>query len=162
MISTITGNSKSVYRLEGYTALIDTSGDVNCICDGTVVFVGVSGSKFVVNVLHNSGECTRYGNIDQDPPQLNSRIYKGSSVGVVKKYCTFEYCTTWQGNSLKPVRIFSKTYFKQNPSDILDGKYTITSSQNSEVVIANNCQIELTDMQKKEFLYSRGDNIVEF
>ena len=162
MISTLTGRDSSTYTLEGYTATVKVDGQINCIEDGTVIFVGVYAGKFIVTVLHNSGECTRYGNIDSDPPELNSSIAKGSPIGHVRRYCTFEYCTEWQGSSLKPVRIFSKTYFKQNPSDILDGRYTINHTQNVEIIVANNTSIELTDMQKKEFLYSRGDNIVEF
>lgn len=162
MVSTITEQESSTYTLEGFTATIKAEGQINCIADGTVIFVGVSGDKFVVTVQHNSGECTRYGNIDIDPPQLNSKVYQGSSVGKVKRYCTFEYCTEWQGESLRPVRIFSKTYFKQNPSDVLDGRYVINQSQDTEVVVATDTVVTLTDMQKREFLYSRGDNIVEF
>lgn len=160
MIKSITGHESS-YTVNNDTAQIQHSGRIYPVADGHVLFVGTTKGIYWVTIQHDSGECTRYG-LSTCNVAANDYVKSTSVIGTVKKYVYFEYCTEWQGESLLPVRIYKKTYYKQSPNDILNGLYSISSYVYKDDNISGGTIIKLTDAQKKEFLNSRGDDIVEF
>ena len=135
--------------------------DVKAAADGTVLYIGKQNGLYVVTVQCNANECLRYCNLKTCDVDLNDSITEGSVIGIANKYVCIEYCTTGNKNRYV-VRIYNKTYFKQNPMDILEGKYDVLPYKPRNIISGTKKYIQLTPSQQSEFGNSRGDNIVEF
>lgn len=163
MIDILTGTAGSV---------IDNKDDISKIlsarvlCDnvynlfhGQIVYIGASNGRAVVNVKCNPSEVLRYGNLKELTCAKSYYAEKGAQLGVADGFVIFEYCTLWKGNSVYPVRINNFTYYKQNPSDILNGLYEVRRDGAQEQgYVVNGARItSFTDEQKALF----GDNIYD-
>ena len=132
------------------------------IAAGKVLYIGKSDRYYVVNIQCNSSECIRYGHLLSINVKANDDVKEGQLIGQADKFVLFEYCTVAKGSSKYPVRIYTKTYFKQNPMKILESKYDIITSLGVDVVKTTGNLIKLTKEQQLEFGNNKGDNIIEF
>ena len=134
---------------------------VKSISQGTVIYIGASDGRYVVNVQSNANECIRYCHLKSVSVKLNDLVSTDTTIGQADKYVRVEYCTTFTKNKYV-VRVYDQTYYKQDPSAILSGSYDIISYQSKQVKSDVSDTIKLTSLQLAEFGNSRGDNIVEF
>lgn len=132
MIADLTGSSDSQIR-NSYSAkppyLMGTeiyTQNVLIIADGQIVGAGQEADgTWSISVKVNHNEVLRYCHLKNRQFGLAYTIRKGIKIGDAKEYVRFEYCTTWQGNSKFPVRLVNYTFFRQDPTDILEGRYTV-------------------------------------
>lgn len=113
-------------RPASFTALISGSSGVFTMYTGKVEYVGKYEGMYSYNILMNDHELFRYLYLDSveawgKGQELGPQVKLG--VPRRNKPFGFEYCTQWQGTSSYPIRINNRTYFLQNPIDILDGIY---------------------------------------
>lgn len=130
MISTLTGSSSSkIIRKWTTTVPYVTGYDIATsaaysVTYGKVVYVGQeTDGTFTINVKVNDNEILRYGNLSGTYVGGGSSVSPRTKLGDAIKYVHFEYLTRWQGNTNFPVRVNQYLYFKQDPGDIIDGKY---------------------------------------
>lgn len=111
-----------------FTALITGVSGVFNLYRGKVLFVGSYDGIYSVNILVNDHELLRYCYLGEVESLLAEDVVEaGRKLGKVAKNRTlgFEYCTQWQGNSNKTVRMCGRLFFKQNPLDILNNLYQV-------------------------------------
>ena len=115
-------------RPSSYIASISGVSEVYSLFPGQVLFLGYYRGKGTVYVAVSNHEIVRYMNLQKIEVWKGQSLQKGDLVGLVgnRSYLQFEYCTQWKGESVYPVRTDTKLYYKQNPIDILDGKYVPT------------------------------------
>lgn len=162
MIDTLTGtagstidNKDTVSQIKTARVLCDT---VYNVAHGQIVYIGVENGRAVVNVKCNPSEVLRYGNLKELNCELNSFADIGAQLGVADGYVEFEYCTAWKGQSNYPVRINKWTYYKQNPSDVLDGSYTVRrDGAQIQGYVLNRDRVRFTDEMKAIF----GENVLD-
>lgn len=162
MISTLTGNSNSVIENKNEVSRIKSARllceNVYNVAHGQIVFIGTQDGRAFVNVKCNPSEVLRYGNLKELTCEKSYFANIGAQLGVADDYVIFEYCTLWKGQSNFPVRINNWTYYKQDPTDILEGRYTVRRDGAQEVGFVNNRdRIRFTEDQKKLF----GENILD-
>lgn len=161
MISTLTGNSSVILNKDEVAKT--KSARLACenvynVAHGQIVYIGAQNSRAFVNIKCNPSEVLRYGNLKELNCQNNYYADIGAQLGVADGYVIFEYCTLWKGQSNFPVRINNWTYYKQDPTDILEGRYTVRRDGAQEVGFVNNRdRIRFTEDQKKLF----GENILD-
>lgn len=136
--------------------------EAKSIVSGKVLFIGRSDKYYVVNIQCNSSECVRYGHLLNTNVKLNDMVKEGTVIGKADKYVLFEYCTVAKGDSKWPVRLYNKTYFKQNPMNLLESKYEVITNLGVDVVKGGGTLIKLSPEQQIEFGNNKGDNTVEF
>lgn len=112
-----------------YTATISGAKKVYNLFPGTVLFLGYYRKMGTVTIAISNHEIIRYCNLENIQYWSNSSALKGQYIGTAyaRTGLQFEYCTQWKGDSIYPVRIENKIYFKQNPLDILNGSYVPTN-----------------------------------
>lgn len=132
------------------------------IVSGKVLFIGKTDRYYIVTIQCNSSECVRYGHLLSVDVKLNDEVTEGKVIGQADKFVLFEYCTVAKGDSKFPVRIYSKTYFKQNPMNLLDSKYEVITTPNLDFVSKSGKVIKLSTAQQLEFGDNKGDDTVEF
>lgn len=160
MIDTLTGTAGS--KIDN-TDTISTilSARVSCenvynVAEGQIVDIETSDGRAVVNVKCNPSEILRYGNLKELNCAKSYNAAIGAQLGVADDYVIFEYCTAWQGNSHYPVRVNNYTYYKQNPSDVLSGTYTVRKDGAQEQgYVLNRNRVEFNETQTELF----GENI---
>lgn len=128
MIETLTGNSKSAIMNSDVSQI--NSARLQCenvynVAHGQIVFIGAENGRAIINVKCNPSEILRYGNIKELNCAKGYYADIGAKLGVADSYVEFEYCTLWRGNSNYPVRVNDKTYYKQDPTEVLNGLYTV-------------------------------------
>lgn len=160
MISTLTGSSSSTIKsrwsttvpyVTGYDILSDVAYSV---AYGKVVYIGQEpDGTFTINIKCNDDEVLRYGNLTSLLVSSSNEVSAGTKLGNVARFVHFEYATRWQGNSRMPVRINQHLYFKQDPSDILEGKYMPKRQPALDYAPTRNINIVeyLSDEQAYEF-----------
>lgn len=136
-----------------YTATISGTKNVYSIFPGTVLFLGYYKGTGTIYLCISNHELIRYMNLKDFNVWKGQDIEKGTLLGASSNVpLQFEYCTVYQQDSKYPVRFANRTYYKQNPIDILDGVYwpykeiTIKSG----IVLPNN-KYEFTEEQKREW-----------
>lgn len=144
-------------RPTSFTALIKTSGGVFSLYTSTLEFVGEFEGAVSVNLLVNDRELFRYTNLESAGGQWLHGTKLGSQILLGTPYKDkpfgFEYCTQWQGDSKYPIRINGRTYYRQNPSNILDGTYIPPAPvEVNEVYIDSNYIHEFDDEEADEWL----------
>lgn len=163
MIDILTGTAGSVIDNKDNISKILSA---RVLCDnvynlfhGQIVYIGASNGRAVVNVKCNPSEVLRYGNLKELTCAKSYYAEKGAQLGIADGFVIFEYCTLWKGNSVYPVRINNFTYYKQNPSDILNGLYEVRrdGAQEQGYVVNGARLTSFTDEQKALF----GDNIYD-
>lgn len=112
-------------RPTSFTAVISGVDEVYCLFPGTVEFIGSYKNDGTVTLLVTNHEIIRYLHLDDIPVIRNSLIETGAFLGKVpkRKNLEIEYCTQWRGESKYPIRLNTRTYYKQNPMDLLNGLY---------------------------------------
>ena len=133
-----------------------------CIVSGKVLFIGKSDIYYIVTIQSNSSECVRYGHLRSVNVKVNDIVTEGSLIGQTDKFVLFEYCTVAKGTSKFPVRIYTKTYYKQDPMPLLDKKYEVITTPDLTFVNKPGSLIKLTSEQQIEFGNNKGDDIIEF
>lgn len=130
MISTLTGSSTSKIKQRWSTTVPYVTGydiyaeSIFSVTYGKVAYVGQElDGTFTISVACNSNEILRYGNVTELYVGASDVINVGTKLGIVGKYVHFEYISRWQGTSRFPVRVNQHLYFKQDPTDIVEGKY---------------------------------------
>lgn len=115
-----------------FTAVISGASKIYSLFRGTVNFIGSYEFTGTLNIAVSSHEIIRYLNLTNMQVWENMSISKGTYLGDVREkfYLQFEYCTQWKGDSKYPIRVDDRTYFKQNPIDILDGLYEPVDESN--------------------------------
>ena len=162
MISTLTGDSNSTIQNTDTVSTIN-SAVIECtevfnVAAGEIVYVGAEGEHAVVNVKCNPSEILRYGNLKELTCNKGYNASIGAQLGVADKTLTFEYCTLWKGESNYAVRVNNITYYKQDPTEILNGDYTLREDGAQEQgYVLNRNRVSFTDEQKALF----GDNVLE-
>lgn len=162
MISTLTGKyisdtdikSKWKFSKPYVTGYDIFCSEVHNVAYGQVVYIGYEpDGTFTVNVKSNSGEILRYGNLRKVNIRTGQYAKEGESIGNVKEYVHFEYCTRWQGTSIFPVRVNSYCYYKQDPVDILEGTYVVFPGKELEASpTPKPTKVEyISEDQQKEF-----------
>lgn len=137
ILKTLTGESDSKAYLaneddlkskkpENFIATIKNIDKVYSIYPGKILYIGVYKEMGTVSVQVSDFEVVRYLNLKNIQVINGSTISAGQYLGEASKQygLQFEYCTQWQGESVFPVRLQNVTTFKQNPIDLLEGKYT--------------------------------------
>lgn len=163
MISTLTGDSASVIENKDTVAKYNSARlkceNVYNVAHGQIVYIGAENGRAFVNVKCNPSEVLRYGNLKELTCDKGYYADVGAQLGVADGEVIFEYCTLWQGESNFPVRINNWTYYKQNPSDVLSGAYTVRKDGAQEHgYILNRDRVRFTtDAQKAVF----GDNVLD-
>ena len=163
MISTLTGNSDSVIENKDNVSIIKSARllceNVYNVAHGQIVFIGEANGRAVVTVKCNPSEILRYGNLKEINCAINYFADKGAQIGIADEYVEFEYCTLWKGQSNYPVRVGSTTYYKQDPTEILEGLYVVRrDGAQIQGYVRNRHRItEFTDEQKKKF----GENVYD-
>ena len=162
MILTLTGDSKSTI-INKDTLLATRSARLLCedvynVAQGQIVDIQTSDGRAVVNVKCNPSEILRYGNLVELNCKKTYNAEIGAKLGIADEYVIFEYCTLWQGTSVYPVRVNGWTYYKQDPSDVLNGTYVLRKdgAQEQGYVSLHN-RTTFNDEQKKYF----GENIYD-
>ncbi len=162
MIDTLTGTAGSkIDNTDTISAI--KSARVSCenvynIAKGEIVDIEASGERAVINVKCNPSEVLRYGNLVEVNCAKTNNAEIGAHLGKADKYVIFEYCTAWQGQSVYPVRINGMTYYKQNPTDVLNGSYTVRADGAQEQgYVLNRNRVRFTDEQKALF----GENVLD-
>lgn len=112
-------------KTTSFTAIISGASEVFCLFPGEVEFVGTFNGMQSIDILINGHELIRYLNLDHADCRKGMVLTHGEYCGKVnkKRGLGFEYCTQWQGQSKYPVRLCGRTFYKQNPIDILNGIY---------------------------------------
>ena len=161
MISTLTGSSSSQVKnkwstKEPYVTGYDIvcSKDVYNVAYGKVVFIGhTENNGRNVTVKCNNNEILRYSNLKDVSINEGDTLRVGDRIGTPNRYVHFEYATSWKGDSIFPVRVNEMKYFKQNPEDILEGKYTPTPQVELQFQSGppTTTGITYSDLQKHEF-----------
>jgi len=130
MISTLTGDANSQIRnkysvKEPYVPGIDVfCQNVLSVTCGQIVYVGQDTTgRYSVSVKVNHNEVLRYTHLKNCQFEAGHEIFPNVKLGDADKYVRFEYCTSWKGASLFPVHINNYTFYKQDPTDILEGRY---------------------------------------
>lgn len=132
MIATLTGSANSKIKSKWSLSQPYVSGyDIYCtdvynVAYGKVVFVGhTQDNGYNVTVKCSNNEVVRYSHLDS-VDVIPTQELKNDKIGTANKYVHFEYATSWRGNSVFPIRVGELRYYKQDPSDLLNGKYAIT------------------------------------
>ena len=135
ILKSLSGTDKSILTNESdlrksnpssFTATISGVNKVYNLFPGTVLFLGFYKGMGTVTIAVSNHEIVRYLNLKDIKTWSFASVNKGELIGEAYSLSglQFEYCTQWKGESKYPVRISNSIYFKQNPIDILDGKYT--------------------------------------
>lgn len=107
-----------------YTATISGVKNVYSILPGTVLFLGFYKGTGTIYLSISKHEMIRYMNLRTLEVWRGQEIEKGHTIGTAyNSPLEFEYCTVYQQSSPYPVRFADRTYYKQNPIDLLDGVY---------------------------------------
>ena len=138
--------------------------DVYCesvysITYGKIVYIGKFNNRYVVNVQCNRNEIIRYGNLKRVNVEVTQTVSIGQLIGIPDKFVQFEYCTLWKGNSVNPVRVNTNRYYKQDPTDILNGSYTVPNEPAVEFKASRAAArvSAYSKDQESEFGNNRGD-----
>lgn len=128
---------------------------------GKVIYIGCYKGMSTLSVSVSDGEIMRYLNLHNIQVVTGDIINPKKFLGEAdsKNGFQLEYCSQWQAESVMPVRINNRTFFKQNPMNILNGQYKPT--YNKQIVRGYTLPddtVELTDAQKREF---SGSNAVK-
>lgn len=96
---------------------------------GVITYIGVANGRYVVSVQTNQDEVIRYGNISTLASKIcaSYRIDEGKLIGSSNGNIVIEYCTTWSSGNNYSVHINGRTYYKQNPVDIIEDVYDVES-----------------------------------
>lgn len=166
MISTLTGSSSSkiikkwtttVPYVTGYDI---ATGAAYSVTYGKVVYIGQEpDGTFTVNIKCNDDEVLRYGNLTSLLVSSSNEVSAGTKLGNVARFVHFEYATRWQGNSRMPVRVNQYLYFKQDPSDILEGKYMPKRQPTLEYAPSRNITIVTYDSDEQEYEFKGKVNV---
>ena len=141
VIQTLTGNTNSIIKNEkdlkskrpqSYTALISNVNKIYNLFPGSVLYYGVYKGTGTVNIAVSNHEVLRYLYLSEIANWPGADLQTGELIGTAGNQHTLglEYCTQWRGESKYPVRILGRTYYKQNPKDILDGLYSPIKEMN--------------------------------
>ena len=146
-----------------YTAILTGFTIVNNLFAGTVVYIGVYQGKGSVYVQVSSHEMIRYLNLQSIQVYKGTKLDKGAFLGTVssKVGLGFEYCSQWKGDSIYPVRNDNKLYYKQNPIDILNGKYQPTapiSIQPGITLLKDKMEFTKAQLPEWELEFGEPDN----
>ena len=137
------------------TAIITGVNEVYCLFTGTVEFIGMSNNLWTITMYANTEEIIRYGNLKEAYWNKGDSISAGIQIGTASKLkgLSFEYCSSWKGQSKFPIRIGNRTFYKQNPKDILDGTYTPPRDMlvSKKYTRPKKDKIELTDEELTEW-----------
>lgn len=166
MISTLTGSSSSTIKSRWSTTVPYVTGYdiitnvVYSVAYGKVVYVGQEpDGTFTVNIKCNDDEVLRYGNLTSLFIRSSDEVKAGTKLGNAAKCVHFEYATRWQGNSRMPVRVNQYLYFKQDPADIIEGKY-LPSAQNAiEYAPTRNISVVTYDSDEQEYEFKGKVNV---
>lgn len=162
ILNTLSGDSPCILTNEqdlhstkpsSYTAVITGVNNVHSILPGTILFLGYYKGTGTLYISISKHEMIRYMNLKSMTVWRGQDVSKGTSVGIAyKSALLFEYCTVYQQGSPYPVRFADRTYYKQNPIDILDGIYTPYKeiTLKSGIVRTNN-SCTFTEEQRKEW-----------
>lgn len=142
-------------RPSNYTATISGFKEVFNILPGTVLFLGFYKGTGSIYVEVSKHEMIRYMNFKTIDVWNGMELVKGTQLGVLDKPLQFEYCTVYQQGSPYPVRFDFRTYYKQNPIDILDGVYwPYREISISNGVIRENNVYKFSEQERKEWFSS--------
>ena len=166
MISTLTGSSSSTIKSRwSNTAPYVTGYDIvsnvaYSVAYGKVVYIGQEpDGTFTVNIKNNDDEVLRYGNLTSLLVRSSGEVKAGTKLGNVAKYVHFEYATRWQGNSRLPIRVNQYLYFKQDPTDIIEGKYLPGQQPALEYAPTRNISIVEYDSDEQEYEFKGKINV---
>lgn len=141
-------------RPKSFTALISNIDKVHNLFPGSVLYYGTFEGSGTVNIAVSNHEIVRYLYLSEINNWPGSNLEEGALIGTAGRRHTlgFEYCTQWRGDSKYPVRVLNRTYYKQNPIDLLDGAYIPPKESNVMYGINRpNDLVSLTQEQKKEW-----------
>lgn len=144
-----------------FTATISGVDKVYSLFPGTVLFLGYYKGMGTLTVAVSNHEIVRYLNLNQIQDWTFAELKKGDYIGTAYKQSglQFEYATQWKGESPYPVRVKNNLFFKQNPIDILEGKYTPTREVDIQPGITlPRDKVEFTEDQLKEWGVPSIDN----
>ena len=128
---------------------------------GKVIYIGSSSGVYVVVVQCNSNECLRYLNLETVAVKLNDHVDGSTLIGTVHSFAELQYCATWKNDSTSVIRVYSKTYYLQDPMPFVRGVYEIQCYTDPTIVTEVGKVIKLSSAQKAEFGNSRGDRVVD-
>ena len=127
----ISDNRSDMYKLnKGYHTGIDIeASEVYNMYTGTVIQVGIEeDNSYAVTVEYNGDIALRYMNLLKAYVTPGDYIYLGAFIGSANKFVHFEYVNTRKDDSIWPVRVGEKTYYKHDPEVIFDGRLKLRSN----------------------------------
>lgn len=144
-----------------FTATISGVSKVYNLFPGTVLFLGYYKDMGTVTIAVSNHEIVRYLNLKDIQTWNYASVTAGQYLGEAysRSNLQFEYCTQWKGDSVYPVRIDNKLYYKQNPIDILNGTYTPINQINVQNgIVKLKSKVEFTPEQLLEWGPTNIDN----
>lgn len=108
-----------------YTATISGAKSIYNLFPGRVLFLGYYKGMGTITIAVSDHELIRYLNMQDIRINVFQEVDTKTFLGTVysQKKLQIEYCTQWKGDSIYPVHVNTDLYYKQNPIDILNGKY---------------------------------------
>ena len=166
VIQTLTGDAKTKAKLlnednlnsekpSNFTATFSDVNEVYSILPGRVLYIGVYKDMGTVSVMVSAYEMIRYLNIHDIKVINGESINERTHIGTAYKNTKFqlEYCSTWQGTSIYPVRLQNVTLFKQNPMPILNATYVPDYNRLvTQGYVEPDKVVELNEEQQAEFV----------
>ena len=150
---------------QSFTAIITGATKIYSLFPGKVLYLGFYKGMGTLTISVSNHEFVRYLNMNDIQVWNNATIRAGQYLGTAyaKTGLQFEYCTQWQGESKYPVRINNNLYFKQNPIDILEGKYVPQNEINiSPGITRPNDVVKFTADQLLEWGDDTDDDTINF
>lgn len=146
--------------------------DVYSLCKSVVTYIGEDSDngelKKVVIVQYDAERSLRYCHLTDVYVEAGDIIEDKLLIGKADKWCHFELLTATQTESVWPVRVGAKTYYKQDPELYADGTEELPGSGFEDCVVLTDedvsaidddeLDLEITDEMIDEFEDGKGDD----
>lgn len=153
-------NSKDYKIYKCLHSGVDISGkSAYSICYGVIIEIGKSTDGYSVSIQYDVSACIRYCYLKSIAVSIGSTVSDGQLIGTASKSIHLEYITTTKKSSIWPVRIGQVTYYKHNPTDILNSGVPVSSYQ-FYLQLPHHQEISFSDISYEmfsEFSNNRGD-----
>lgn len=125
----VMSSSSALYKSsKGYHTGVDIecSGTVYSLTYGSVIQCDREPAGYTVTIQYDATRCFQYKYLNSTAVKLNDQVDSGTKIGEVNNQVHFEYLSPTK--SLWPVRIGARTYYKNDPMDILINGFAESAS----------------------------------
>lgn len=150
---------------EFHTGVDIEANEIFSLSSGVVVHVGKNESEEnVVIVSYNKYICVSYGHLQSVDVLFGDPIILGQKIGQANKFVHIELLNINQQYSTFPVRIGESTFYKFDPTDIVDGtfKFPVEEVDSAEIDIDFDTSVEFSMNLEHDYPGPRGSEITEW